>query len=166
MSSACARVLDNSVVRRLSVANFVEAAVIIDGPLVLEAHIVLEPATEAQAHSARSLSRFWQGQRPSRHRSAATSPAIPAALPATTVSNREPRRSKVRGAAEWPKPSSAPSRATTCASVHVPTERPSCESASWITRYNEVHLRVSENPGQDFGKSRTRISVSPGERFR
>jgi hypothetical protein len=85
-------------------------------------------------NSARSLSRFWQGQRPSRHHEWLSDNGS-CYIAGDTGSfacdiglERESRRSKVRGAKEWPKPSSVPSRATTCASVHVPTEKPSCES--------------------------------------
>ena len=72
-AEACARALENSVVRRLSAANFVEAAVIIDAnrdpiasrrfdELVLEAQIIIEPVTEAQARIAREAYRdFGKG---------------------------------------------------------------------------------------------------------
>lgn len=69
----CARAIENSNVRRISAANFVEAAVIIDASrdavasrrfdeLVLEAQIVIEPVTEAQARIAREAYRdFGKG---------------------------------------------------------------------------------------------------------
>jgi ribonuclease VapC len=72
-AEACARALENSVVRRLSAANFVEAAVIIDAnrdpiasrrfdELVREAQIIIEPVTEAQAQIAREAYRdFGKG---------------------------------------------------------------------------------------------------------
>jgi ribonuclease VapC len=72
-AEACARALENSVARRLSVANFVEAAVIIDAnrdpiasrrfdELVLEAQIIIEPVTETQARIAREAYRdFGKG---------------------------------------------------------------------------------------------------------
>ena len=68
-----AHVIEKSVVRRLSAANFVEAAVIIDGSrdpvasrrfdeLVLMAEIRIEPVTEAQARIAREAYRdFGRG---------------------------------------------------------------------------------------------------------
>jgi transposase InsO family protein len=55
---------------------------------------------------------------------AATSPAIPAASLATSASNRERRRSKVRRAMGWLKPSFARSSATMYASTHAPMRRP------------------------------------------
>lgn len=72
-AEACARAIENSFVRRISAANFVEAAVIIDASrdpvasrrfdeLVLEAQIVIEPVTEAQARIAREAYRdFGKG---------------------------------------------------------------------------------------------------------
>jgi ribonuclease VapC len=72
-AESCARAIENSVVRRLSAANFVEAAVIIDAnrdpiasrrfdQLVLEAQIIIEPVTEAQARIAREAYRdFGKG---------------------------------------------------------------------------------------------------------
>ena len=64
----CARAIEANTVRRMSAANFVEAAVIIDASrnavasrrfdeLVLEAQIVIEPMTEAQARIAREAYR-------------------------------------------------------------------------------------------------------------
>jgi ribonuclease VapC len=72
-AESCARAIENSVVRRLSAANFVEAAVIIDAnrdpiasrrfdQLVLEAQIIIEAVTEAQARIAREAYRdFGKG---------------------------------------------------------------------------------------------------------
>jgi len=72
-AEACTRALENSIVRRISTANFVEAAVIIDASrdpvagrhfdaLVLEAQIIIEPVTEAQARIAREAYRdFGKG---------------------------------------------------------------------------------------------------------
>src|SRR5262245_42466720 len=59
---------------------------------------------------------------------AVTSPARHAASLATSASNREPRRSKVHRAMEWPKPSSAPSSVITSASVRARMQTPSCTS--------------------------------------
>ena len=61
---ACARAIENSAVRRVSAANFVEAAVIIDASrdpvasrrfddLINEVHIIIKPVTEPQARIAR-----------------------------------------------------------------------------------------------------------------
>ncbi len=72
-AEACARAIENSLVRRISAANFVEAAVIIDASrdpvasrrfdeLVHEAQIVIEPVTEAHARIAREAYRdFGKG---------------------------------------------------------------------------------------------------------
>jgi len=72
-AEACARALEKSIVRRVSAANFVEAAVVIDASrdpvasrrfdeLVLEAQIVIEPVTEVQARIAREAYRdFGKG---------------------------------------------------------------------------------------------------------
>jgi hypothetical protein len=57
---SCARAIENSAVRRMSAANFVEAAVLIDASrdpiasrrfddLIKEAQIIIEPVTEPQA---------------------------------------------------------------------------------------------------------------------
>ena len=74
----CAMAIENAAQRRISAANFLEAAVVIDGSrdpvasrrfdeLIKEAGIVIEPVTEAQARlRTRSLSGFWQRQRSSR----------------------------------------------------------------------------------------------------
>src|SRR5262245_56045633 len=59
---------------------------------------------------------------------AVTSPARHAASLATSASNREPRRSKVHRAMEWPKPSSAPSSVIMSASVRARMQTPSCTS--------------------------------------
>src|SRR5262245_12704143 len=59
---------------------------------------------------------------------AVTSPARHAASLATSASNREPRRSKVHRAMEWPKLSSAPSSVITSASVRARMQTPSCTS--------------------------------------
>jgi ribonuclease VapC len=69
----CALAIENSRSRRLSAANFVETALVIDGSrdpiasrrfddLVKEAQIVIEPVTEAQARIAREAYRdFGKG---------------------------------------------------------------------------------------------------------
>src|SRR6516225_8867089 len=59
---------------------------------------------------------------------AVTSLARHAASLATSASSREPRRSKVHRAMEWPKPSSARSSVTMSASVRVRMQTPSCSS--------------------------------------
>jgi ribonuclease VapC len=72
-AGACARAIENSAVRRVSAANFVEAALIIDASrdpiasrrfddLIREAEIRIEPVTEAQARVAREAYRdFGKG---------------------------------------------------------------------------------------------------------
>jgi ribonuclease VapC len=72
-AGACARAIENSAVRRMTAANFVEAALIIDASrdpiasrrfddLVREAEIRIEPVTEAQARVAREAYRdFGKG---------------------------------------------------------------------------------------------------------
>lgn len=72
---ACALAIEKSVNRRLSVANFVETALVIDGSrdpvasrrfddLIKEAQIVIEPVTEIQARIAREAYRdFGKGSR-------------------------------------------------------------------------------------------------------
>ena len=68
---ACAHAIENSAVRRLSAANFVEAAVIIDASrdpvasrrfvdLIKEAQIIIEPVTEPQVRIARDASVIWK----------------------------------------------------------------------------------------------------------
>ena len=69
----CARAIENSAVRRVSAANFVEAAVIIDASrdpvasrrfdeLIKEAQIIIEPVTELQPQIARDAYRdFGKG---------------------------------------------------------------------------------------------------------
>jgi ribonuclease VapC len=69
----CARAIERNPIRRLSAANFVESALVIDGSrdpiasrrfddLVREAHIAIEPVTEAQARIAREAYRdFGKG---------------------------------------------------------------------------------------------------------
>ena len=69
----CALAIERSTKRRLSAANFVEAALVIDGSrdpvasrrfdeLVKEAQIIIEPVTEAQAQIAREAYRdFGKG---------------------------------------------------------------------------------------------------------
>jgi ribonuclease VapC len=70
---ACARAIENSAVRRVSAANFVEAAVIIEASrdpmasrrfddLIKEAHIIRTPGSNC----TRRLSRFRQRQQSSR----------------------------------------------------------------------------------------------------
>jgi ribonuclease VapC len=70
---ACAKAIEAAVSRRVSAANFVEAAIVIDGSrdpvasrrfddLVREANLVVEPVTEAQARIARDAYRdFGKG---------------------------------------------------------------------------------------------------------
>jgi ribonuclease VapC len=72
-ASSCAHAIENRAVRRLSAANFVEAAVIIDASrdpvasrrfdeLLKEARIIVEPVTEPQARIAREAYRdFGKG---------------------------------------------------------------------------------------------------------
>ncbi|MDR3440091.1 type II toxin-antitoxin system VapC family toxin [Telmatospirillum sp.] len=69
----CAMAIENAAQRRMSAANFLEAAVVIDGSrdpvasrrfdeLVREAHLVVEPVTETQARIAREAYRdFGKG---------------------------------------------------------------------------------------------------------
>jgi ribonuclease VapC len=70
---SCARAIENATSRRISAANFVEAAVVIDGSrdpiasrrfddLVREAQLTIESVTEAQARIAREAYRdFGKG---------------------------------------------------------------------------------------------------------
>jgi ribonuclease VapC len=70
---AFAKAIETAVIRRISAANFVEAAIVIDGShnpiasrrfddLVKEAQLVIEPVTEAQAQIARKAYRdFGRG---------------------------------------------------------------------------------------------------------
>ena len=70
---ACARAIETASHRRISAANFVETAIVIDGSrdpvasrrfddLVREAQLVVEPVTEAQARVAREAYRdFGRG---------------------------------------------------------------------------------------------------------
>jgi len=72
-AEVCARAIESSVIRRVSAANFVEAALIIDASrdpvasrrfdeLIKEAQIIIEPVTEAQARIARDAYRdFGKG---------------------------------------------------------------------------------------------------------
>jgi ribonuclease VapC len=72
-AEVCARAIESSAVRRVSAGNFVEAAVIVDASrdpiasrrfddLLKEAHIAVEPVTEAQARIAREAYRdFGKG---------------------------------------------------------------------------------------------------------
>lgn len=69
----CAEAIENAAQRRLSAANFLEAAAVIDGSrdpvasrrfdeLIAEAGIIIEPVTEAQARVAREAYRdFGKG---------------------------------------------------------------------------------------------------------
>jgi ribonuclease VapC len=69
----CATAMENATQRRMSAANFLEAAVVIDGSrdpvasrrfdeLIAEAGIVIEPVTDAQARIAREAYRdFGKG---------------------------------------------------------------------------------------------------------
>src|SRR6267154_1282405 len=71
----CALAIERNQIRRVSAANFVETALVIDGSrdpiasrgvddLVKEAHIAIEPVTEAQARLAREAYRdFGKGSR-------------------------------------------------------------------------------------------------------
>ena len=72
-AEACARAIENAAVRRISAANFLEAAVVADGSrdpivsrrfddLISEAQISIEPVTEKQARIARDAYRdFGKG---------------------------------------------------------------------------------------------------------
>ena len=72
-SLACARAIEAATSRRVSAANFVEAAIVIDGSrdpvasrrfddLVRQADLIIEPVTEAQARIARDAYRdFGKG---------------------------------------------------------------------------------------------------------
>lgn len=72
-AAAFARAIDRAATRRISAANFVEAAIVIDGSrdpiasrrfdeLVREAGLVIEPVTEAQSRIAREAYRdFGRG---------------------------------------------------------------------------------------------------------
>jgi len=73
---ACAKAIEDAPRRRISAANLVEAAIVIDASrdpvasrrfedLLREAQLVVEPVTEAQARIARGLPGFRQGQRTS-----------------------------------------------------------------------------------------------------
>jgi ribonuclease VapC len=67
-ASACAKAIDAKISRRVSAANFLDAAIVIDGSrdpvasrrfddLVRESDLVVEPVTEAQARIARDAYR-------------------------------------------------------------------------------------------------------------
>jgi ribonuclease VapC len=70
---ACARAIESAGIRRISAANFVEAAIVIDGSrdpiasrrfddLIKAAQLVIEPVSEAQARIAREAYRdFGKG---------------------------------------------------------------------------------------------------------
>jgi ribonuclease VapC len=72
-AAACARAIETASRRRISAANFVEAAIVIDAgrdpiasrrfdDLVREAQLIVEPVTEAQARIAREAYRdFGRG---------------------------------------------------------------------------------------------------------
>jgi ribonuclease VapC len=72
-ATACAKAIEAAASRRVSAANFVEAAIVIDGSrnpvasrrfddLVREANLVIEPVTEDQARIAREAYRdFGKG---------------------------------------------------------------------------------------------------------
>src|SRR5262249_12415035 len=81
---------------------------------------------------------------------AATSPATPAASPATSGSNRGRRLSKVHRATEWLKPSFARSSATTSASVRDQMPKPSCVSCQLgsptTTRFTRTRLSDIVHP--------------------
>src|SRR5215813_6982142 len=81
---------------------------------------------------------------------AATSPATPAASPATSGSNRGRRLSKVHRATEWLKPSFARSSATMSASVRDQMPKPSCLSCQLgsptTTRFTRTRLSDIVHP--------------------
>src|SRR4051794_32335545 len=81
---------------------------------------------------------------------AATSPATPAASPATSGSNQGRRLSKVHRATEWLKPSFARSNATMSASVHDQKTKPSyvsCQLGSpTTTRFTRTRLSDIVHP--------------------
>src|SRR5262245_20107232 len=81
---------------------------------------------------------------------AATSPATPAASPATSGSNRGRRLSKVHRATEWLKPSFARSSATMSASVRDQMPKPSCVSCQLgsptTTRFTRTRLSDIVHP--------------------
>src|SRR5947207_15992077 len=81
---------------------------------------------------------------------AATSPATPAASPATSGSNQGRRLSKVHRATEWLKPSFARSSATMSASVHDQMPKPSCVSCQLgsptTTRFTRTRLSDIVHP--------------------
>lgn len=69
---ACAKAIEAAASRRISAANFVETAIVIDGSrdpiasrrfddLVREAQLVIEPVTESQARLAREAYRDFGG---------------------------------------------------------------------------------------------------------
>ena len=69
---ACAKAIEAAASRRISAANFVETAIVIDGSrdpiasrrfddLIREAQLVIEPVTEAQARLAREAYRDFGG---------------------------------------------------------------------------------------------------------
>ncbi len=72
-AAACARAIESAPSRRISAANFLEAAIVIDGSrdaiasrrfddLMREARLLIEPVTEAQARTAREAYRdFGKG---------------------------------------------------------------------------------------------------------
>ena len=72
-AAACARAIESVPIRRISAANFLEAAIVIDGSrdpivsrrfddLLREARLLIEPVTEAQARTAREAYRdFGKG---------------------------------------------------------------------------------------------------------
>jgi ribonuclease VapC len=72
-AAACAKAIEAATHRRISAANFVETAIVVDGSrdpiagrrfddLVIEARLVIEPVTEAQARIAREAYRdFGRG---------------------------------------------------------------------------------------------------------
>src|SRR5262245_57936913 len=81
---------------------------------------------------------------------AATSPATPAASPATSGSNRGRRLSKVHRATEWLRPSFARSSATMSASVRDQMPKPSCVSCQLgsptTTRFTRTRLSDIVHP--------------------
>src|SRR5262249_12706371 len=114
---------------------------------------------------------------------AATSPATPAASPATSGSNRGRRLSKVHRATEWLKPSFARSSATMSASVRDQMPKPSCVSCQLgsptTTRFTRTRLshivhpvsssQLTQDPDRvrSFGGYNKGVrSISPGPDFR
>ena len=118
---SCAHAIENSVVRRVSAANFVEAAVFIDASrdpvanrrfddLIKEAQIIIEPVTEPQARIAREAYRrsvpTVEPAPPSCCRLATAKPcsSISTRSQPKSPSERTPLSSLIRPAGMAPKP--------------------------------------------------------------